>query len=136
MRRFSVLVLVFCFILGPVSSFAEKKGTKGASEQAREHASDNAIFNRVGDWFATVGKSGEEKENILAERKTKRAAKKARKRAEKAGKKGNKKARKLEKKANKKAERAAEREKNRAERIAEKGQKKMKGAKKSFGKNK
>ena len=58
-----------------------KEEQKGANEQAYEHASDNAIFNRVGDWFATVGKSKEEKESILAERKAKRATQKAEKKA-------------------------------------------------------
>ena len=52
---------------------------KGANVQAMEQADDNAVFNRVGDWFATIGKSKEEKEIIKAERKAQRMKKKAEK---------------------------------------------------------
>ena len=73
-----VMIFLACMLCVSFTSvsFAQQKG---ASEQAREHASDNAIFNRVGDWFATVGKKGAEKEAVLAERKAKRQAKKAEK---------------------------------------------------------
>ncbi len=50
------------------------------------------VVDKAGDWFATVGKQGMEKDQILAERKAKRMAhyaevqaKKASKDAEKAG---------------------------------------------------
>jgi len=72
---------------------------KGASPAAYEHASDQAIFNRVGDWFATIGKSPEEKEAILAERRAKRAAEKAEKEAEKAKKQTEKETRAAKKEA-------------------------------------
>ena len=52
------------------------------------NASDTAI-DRVGDWLATVGKSGTEKDAALAQRKAERAAKRAqqmaRKQAKQAG---------------------------------------------------
>jgi len=77
MKKIVSLVLVLAFALSIPVAYAEK----GASEAAYEHASTNAIFNRVGDWFATIGKSGVEKEAILAERKTKRAKMHAEKKA-------------------------------------------------------
>ena len=38
------------------------------------HNGDN-VFDRVGDWFATVGKSADEKEAIINRRRTERALK-------------------------------------------------------------
>ncbi|MBN1872318.1 MAG: hypothetical protein JW800_07075 [Candidatus Omnitrophica bacterium] len=82
MRKAVVFILVLSFICAVTPSYAAK-GRKGASDSAIEHASDEAIFHRVGDWFATVGKSDEEKKVIIAERKAKRAATRAQKTAEK-----------------------------------------------------
>ena len=87
-------LLVLFFIFSANLCLAAKEGQKGASEQAYEHASDNAIFNRVGDWFATIGKSEEKREKMLAERKAKRAAKRAEKTAKKKAKKAEKKVKK------------------------------------------
>jgi len=81
--------------------FAQKDKGKGASAQAYEHADDNAIFNRVTDWFATIGKSEEEKQAILAERKAKRAAKRAEKEAQKKAKEAEEKAKEAKEKAEK-----------------------------------
>lgn len=83
MRKLFFILVIFSLILMPSVSFAAKGGEKGASEQALENASDQAIFNRVGDWFATVGKSKEEKDKIKAERSAKREAERIRKEAEK-----------------------------------------------------
>lgn len=63
---------------------AQEQADKGASPQAYEHASDQAIFNRIGDWFATRGKSEEEKAKIISERKMKRETQRAEKEAQKA----------------------------------------------------
>ena len=49
------------------------------NQSAIENADDNAVFNRVGDWLATIGKSDEEKVRIKAERKAERTAKRAKK---------------------------------------------------------
>lgn len=76
----TALVLVFG-VTAPLHAQIIKE--RGASTTAVEKASDEAVFNRVGDWFATVGKSDTEKEAILAERKAKRAAEKAQKELEK-----------------------------------------------------
>ena len=105
-----VLVLSLCFGVTPV--FSAQGGKRGASEKAYEHASDEAIFHRIGDWFATRGKSEEEKKAIVTERKAKRAAIRAQKEAEKQQRKAAQEAKKTRKKA----------------------QKKMKGMKKGFGK--
>jgi len=82
MKKTIMMVLVVLLALSPTVSFAAKD-RKGASDQALEHANENAIFNRVGDWFATIGKSDEEKAQIKAERKAKRAAKRAEKEVKK-----------------------------------------------------
>lgn len=103
MRKFISLLLIVSVVLISIPCIAAQ-GRKGASDKAYEHASDEAIFHRVGDWFATRGKSGEEKKAIIAERKAKRAAARAQKKAEK--------------------------EKRKLEKGAKKSQKKMKG----FGK--
>jgi len=58
------------------------QGAKGASATAMEKASDEAIFHRVGDWFATRGKTPEEAQAIRAARKAERTAKRAQKEAE------------------------------------------------------
>ncbi len=44
---------------------------------AYQPTSDEAVFTRLGDWFATLGKSGFEKESILVQRRTARVAKHA-----------------------------------------------------------
>lgn len=104
MKRLIVIGIVLSFFVITNFAWAEKKTEKGASEQAYEHASDNAIFNRVSDWFATIGKPKEEKEKILAERKAKRAAKRAEKRVEKEVEKAEKKSEKETGRARKRIE--------------------------------
>ncbi len=89
----AVAALLVSFAL---PALAQEEMKRGASAQAYEHASDQAIFNRVSDWFATTGKSEEEKAAILAERKAKRAAKRAEKEAKKARKEAEKKAKKAQ----------------------------------------
>ena len=101
MKKWIVLVLALAAIIITSSSFAAEGGAKGASAQAYEHASDNAIFNRVGDWFATRGKSEPEKSAILAERKAKRAVDRAQKELEKRNKELAKETKKAQKAADK-----------------------------------
>ena len=79
MRKVILISVIVSCTLSCAPLFAAEKGQKGASSQAYEHASDQAIFNRVSDWFATIGKSKEEKEAIIAERKAKRAQKRTEK---------------------------------------------------------
>jgi len=101
MKKIAALFLVSVFLIGSMSLCFAQKGQKGASEKAYEHASEEAIFNRVGDWFATVGKSPEEKETIIAERKAKREAKRAEKEARKAQKEAEKEQKRLQKETEK-----------------------------------
>lgn len=84
MKKVVICALMVLFVFsGSKLAFAKKDKDKGASAQAYEHASDEAIFNRVGDWFATVGKSEEEKEEIKAERQANRERKRVEKQAQK-----------------------------------------------------
>ncbi|HQP10313.1 MAG TPA: hypothetical protein PKV41_02880 [Candidatus Omnitrophota bacterium] len=82
MKKTLMLVLAALVVLFTAPSFAQQ-GSKGASAQAYEHASDEAVFNRVGDWFATIGKSEEEKAAIKAQRRAEREAKRIEKEAKK-----------------------------------------------------
>ena len=71
MKRFISLLVITAFVVCalPGVTLAARSGQKGADQSAYEHASDQAIFNRAGDWFSTIGKSEEEKTRILEERK-------------------------------------------------------------------
>jgi predicted ribosome quality control (RQC) complex YloA/Tae2 family protein len=97
MKKVITILLVFVFLAG-ITPVYSAPGKRGASDKAYEHASDEAVFNRVGDWFATRGKSEEEKQAIVAKRKAKRAVKRARKQAEKQKKRAEKEAKKAQKK--------------------------------------
>ena len=83
MKKIMVLGVAAMLVLSSTVSFAAKDRVKGASAQAQEHADDNAIFNRAGDWFATIGKSDAEKVRIRAQRKAQRKAKRMEKEAKK-----------------------------------------------------
>ncbi|MBN2121221.1 MAG: hypothetical protein JW734_09250 [Candidatus Omnitrophica bacterium] len=95
MKKSIIILVLVSFALACNVGFAKEKTSKGASESAYEHASPQAVFNRISDWFSTVGKSEEEKEKILAERKAKRAAKRAEEEAKKAQKELEKKKKEL-----------------------------------------
>jgi hypothetical protein len=80
MRKIVVAFFVLALMLGTTSAYAAVDCTK-----------DNPI-DQAGDWFATLGKKGIEKDQVLAARKgdrviacTKREAEKAMKEAGKAG---------------------------------------------------
>jgi hypothetical protein len=107
MKKVAILVLVMALLIGTVPAFAAQ-GQRGASARAMERASDEAVFHRIGDWFATRGKSEEEAQAIVAERKAARAAKRA--------------------------EKELQKRKKEMERAAKKSQKEMKGKMKGFGK--
>ena len=79
MKRFTVFFLLAGFVFTTTPLFAARGGEKGASDSAYEHASPNAIFNKVSDWFTTIGKSKEEKSAILEERRAEREKKRAEK---------------------------------------------------------
>lgn len=75
----SLLAALSCFLLLSHPVHAGDEGSRGASSRAYERASDRSIFNRIGDWFATTGKSEEEKQVILQQRQERRAAARAEK---------------------------------------------------------
>ena len=103
MKKLITLILVLSFAL---CAPAVTPVTWAASE-ASEIAQDNVV-DKVGDWFATRGKTEAERKAILAQRKTDRVAKRAEKQAMKA--------------------------KKRAEQETKKAQKDMKAKMKGFGK--
>ncbi|MDP8261786.1 MAG: hypothetical protein P9M13_00605 [Candidatus Ancaeobacter aquaticus] len=125
MKRVVLGLVAVLFLVTALPAFAARGEDKGADQKAYEHASDESIFNRTGDWFATIGKSKEEKQKIKAERKTKRAAKRAEKKAMKKKKDTEREARKAEKKA--------EKAKRNAEKAAHKAKDKVKKAKEDLG---
>ena len=84
MKQTFIIAVALLLTLAVRPVFAAEGGEKGASAKAYEHASEQSIFNRVNDWFATIGKSPEEKASILQERKTERAKKRAEKQIRKA----------------------------------------------------
>jgi cyclophilin family peptidyl-prolyl cis-trans isomerase len=97
MKKILISILAITLLVSTIPAFCAQ-GRKGASDRALERASDEAIFHRVADWFATRGKSPEEKEEIIAERKAERAAARAKKEAEKKKKQLEKEAKKRQKK--------------------------------------
>jgi ElaB/YqjD/DUF883 family membrane-anchored ribosome-binding protein len=78
-KRLVLLIFLGFFAVTIINSVYAQQPQKGASAQAYEHASEQSVFNRVGDWFATIGKSGAEKEKILQQRRAQREAKRIRK---------------------------------------------------------
>lgn len=67
MRKILVYFLVVTFFIGIMPAFAARGGRKGPDEKAYEHASDRAIFKRIGDWFSALGKSKKEEKKALKE---------------------------------------------------------------------
>ena len=84
MKKFAVIVLVLMLSVVFIDmASAQVKTVKGSNAMAYEKASDESMINRAGDWFATRGKSDQEKQAILNQRKAKRAADKLKKQANK-----------------------------------------------------
>ena len=106
MKKVIAIIVVLSLVILSAPTFAAEGGRKGASARAYERASEKAMFHRVSDWFATRGKSEEEKEKILEEREAERARKRAEKKAEKAERKAEKKAEKAKRKTEKEARKA------------------------------
>ena len=99
MKKLVALLVVLSIVFGSfVSPVFAAQGRKGASDMALQKANEESAFNRVGDWFATRGKTESEKKAVLAERKLKRAAEKAQKKAQKRKKEAEKKAKEAKKK--------------------------------------
>jgi len=97
MKKTLTLILCTLALVILITPAYAAKGRKGASNQAYKNASDDAIFNRTGDWFATIGKTGEEKEKIIAERREIRAQKRAQKETRKQERKAEREQKRLQK---------------------------------------
>jgi hypothetical protein len=82
MKKLITMVVVLSFAVA-IPVFAQQRDLKAPNARAYEKADERSALNRVGDWFATVGKSPEEKQMIIAERGAKRAAAKLQKQAKK-----------------------------------------------------
>jgi len=71
-------IVMGTLLAGLISSstpaLAADGGQSGASVSAYQHASDEAVFTRIGDWFSTLGKSGFERDAILVQRRAARTA--------------------------------------------------------------
>ena len=61
---------------------------------AADAIAQDTVVDKVGDWMATLGKSGTDKDAILAQRKAERAAARTKRMAEKQAKKAQKEAEK------------------------------------------
>ena len=127
----NIIIILVLMLAVPSISFGAPDGRKGASDKAYEHASDQSIFNRTGDWFATIGKSEEEKATIkaerVAERKAKRLEKGKKEKKEKAGKMKQEKrgeAEKVKKEKMKKAEKIKKEKMEKAEKMKKEKKKK------------
>lgn len=92
MKKLITILLVIAFVLStPV--FAPVTWAASASS---ELAQDNVV-DKVGDWFATRGKTDKERQAIMAERKSARVAKRAEKQAAKAKKRADQEIKKAQK---------------------------------------
>lgn len=92
MKKLITLILVLSFALCAPALTPVTWAASDASELAHDNVAD-----KVGDWFATRGKTEQERKAILAERKTDRVAKRAEKQAKKAKKQAEKEAAKAQK---------------------------------------
>lgn len=97
MKKLTAILLVLVI----AASFTPAYAAKGASEKAYEHVSEESIFNRMGDFFATIGMSKEEKDAVIAERRAERAKRRAEKEARKAKRKAEAKKKEMKKQAGK-----------------------------------
>ncbi|MBN2484056.1 MAG: hypothetical protein JXD21_07650 [Candidatus Omnitrophica bacterium] len=77
MKRPLLIAFIICAQVLPC--YPQDQGETQANVQAHAHASEHSVFNRVGDWWATIGKSGEAKTKILQEREVARALHRAEK---------------------------------------------------------
>ena len=87
-------IAVFCLVLGLFSTLPMTSGTAWAEVQEYQ---ENAI-DKMGDWFAVLGKQGVEKDSILAQRKADRLAKHAQKQADQMAKEAQKSGEDMQKK--------------------------------------
>lgn len=83
MKRLLLCVIVVSFVLTSSVSFAAMPWQKD-TKVSLENVTKDSVIDKVGDWFATRGKTDDEKQAILAQRRTQRASEKAQAEAAKA----------------------------------------------------
>ena len=90
--------MAVCLILVSGVAFADDAGKASVSAEVSVNAiGDESIFVQAGDWFATIGRSKQERARIIDRRREKRAQKQAAKAARKAEKRARKAQRKRQK---------------------------------------
>jgi hypothetical protein len=72
MKRFWTLLTVCVALVAPAASQA---AYDAATDLEQDRAAQGNVLDRIGDWFATVGKPEAEKDRIKAERQADRLAK-------------------------------------------------------------
>ena len=83
MQRIFIIVVCLCLMNVSVLVSAQQKNSGGYSTGAYSELGNNdSFFDRLSDWFATVGKSGEEKAVIKSQRRAIRKIKDAQKMTE------------------------------------------------------
>lgn len=87
MKKWAGLVLMAVFIFGALPVFAD---TDSAQGNAYAYGQEDSILDKVSDWVATIGKSGSDKEEVLAERRLDRAMKRTSQAFKKSSKKASK----------------------------------------------
>ena len=98
MRKIFFACVVLCILCAAGFAFADDAGAQAATADVSVDASGQvSVFARMGDWFATVGRSEQEQERIMEHRRARRSEKHAEKEARKA----RKRARKAQEKAEK-----------------------------------
>ena len=89
MKKLIVLIALACFVLSAVPALPAY--AQGKSAISSKELTDDSVIDKVGDWFATRGKSDAEKQKMLSQRKADRVARRAQKKIEKQKKQADKK---------------------------------------------
>jgi Skp family chaperone for outer membrane proteins len=78
MTRLFLFTAALCLILVSVFAYADDSGKTDVNAQVSvDVTGPESIFVRIGDWFATVGRSKQEKARIMRNRRERRAEKHA-----------------------------------------------------------
>ena len=80
MKKAAVLVVLICFAFCAVPALDSY--AQGKSAISSKELTDDSVVDKVGDWFATRGKSDAEKQKMLSQRKANRVARRAQKKIE------------------------------------------------------
>ena len=76
MKKFFSVFFLLAFLFTAAPSVIHAEDTAMQVESAYQEVAKDSFFERLGDWFATLGKSDSEKARIIAERRSKRNAEK------------------------------------------------------------